>query len=226
MHPLASSLARQCRVFRVLALSIVVAFGALPRPPALAATACFKNTSSPAAGTAVQGHIGASAHNIGYAGTFNIQIDGEVPPTREAYCVDIGNPISPGDTVPQAPVDYPVTGAVHPEQRVPAAEHDRHPAGVGERRGRRMPSARSGATPTTWFATPRERTWARARAEIVAAANAAGPQSLGIWSRRASRWGSRRRRPTSCPATPATRSARRCSTATAIRCPVTPSTCR
>ena len=30
-----------------------------------------------------------------------------MPPTREAYCVDIGNGISVGDTVPQAPVDYP-----------------------------------------------------------------------------------------------------------------------
>jgi TQXA domain-containing protein len=77
--------------------------GLLHAAPALAATATFVSTAN---GRSVSGLQNGSPRSLGFAGTFNIQIDG-MPPNVEAYCVDINNGIAPGDTVPQAPVDYP-----------------------------------------------------------------------------------------------------------------------
>jgi cysteine-rich repeat protein len=95
------------RSFRpVLALITIAVCSVVARGSALAADACFKNISSPAAGIAVQGHIGASPHNVGYAGTFNIQID-NTGPTTFAYCVDILHSISQNDCEPQIPPTYP-----------------------------------------------------------------------------------------------------------------------
>ncbi len=75
--------------------------------PSLGADACFINTNPPASGTGVQGSVAvgpgcptpSGAHNVGYAGTFNISIDGG--PTTLSYCVDLLNTISPGQCEPQ-----------------------------------------------------------------------------------------------------------------------------
>lgn len=67
------------------------------------ATATFTSTKN---GRSVQGLQNGSPRNVGFAGTFNIEIDGMGPPV-EAYCVDIDNGISPGTTLPQVPPDYP-----------------------------------------------------------------------------------------------------------------------
>jgi TQXA domain-containing protein len=83
------------------AVLAVVVLGAVPA--ALAATATFVSTAS---GRSVSGLQNGNPRSVGFAGTFNVEIDG-TPPSVEAYCVDIGNPIGFGDTIPQAPVDYP-----------------------------------------------------------------------------------------------------------------------
>ncbi len=56
-------------------------------------------------GSAVQGTIGGTPRNLGFAGVFNISIDGG--PTTQGYCVDLNHTIRIGDTVAQIPPDYP-----------------------------------------------------------------------------------------------------------------------
>jgi len=53
----------------------------------------------------VAGTTGGPVERAEFAGSFHISIDGG-PPT-EAYCIDIHNPLSFGDTEPQTPPDYP-----------------------------------------------------------------------------------------------------------------------
>ena len=141
---------------------------------ALAATATFSSLGN---GRAVSGLQNGSPRSLGFAGTFNIQIDG-VPPTREAYCVDINNGISVGDTVPQAPVDYPGEVLFILNNAFP------QPNTIGTP----LPAAADEAAAVQcaiWNYTdnmvcdPSTNYGARA-AEIVAAANAAGPQQLGV----------------------------------------------
>jgi len=87
----------------VLTNALAAALLGIGSTAAFAATATFTSLGN---GRSVSGLQNGGPRSLGYAGTFNIQIDA-VPPTRHAYCVDINNPIAPGDTVPQAPVDYP-----------------------------------------------------------------------------------------------------------------------
>jgi cysteine-rich repeat protein len=88
-------------VRRAVALLAFLVISVLPIR-ALAADATFVNTAN---GRSVDGLQNGNPRHLGFAGTFNISIDGgaSVP----AYCVDIDNGIAPGDTIPQAPVDYP-----------------------------------------------------------------------------------------------------------------------
>ncbi len=53
----------------------------------------------------VTGTTGGPVETAGFAGSFNISIDGGA--STEAYCVDIHNPLTFGDTQPQVPPDYP-----------------------------------------------------------------------------------------------------------------------
>ncbi len=73
--------------------------------PALAATATFTGTGYGLRGS-VQGKIGTdSVKTYAFVGAFHIKIDGGAE--TDAYCVDIKNPISVGDSEPQATADYP-----------------------------------------------------------------------------------------------------------------------
>ena len=97
------------RAGRAILWAVVVAASAIGVRSAMAADACFINTNSPAGGVAVQGKLlggtgcppAQNPYNVSYAGTFNISIDGG--PSTLSYCVDIKNPISPGQCVPQDP---------------------------------------------------------------------------------------------------------------------------
>ena len=141
---------------------------------ALAATATFVNTAN---GRSVSGIRNGNPQSLGFAGTFNIQIDG-VPPTREAYCVDIGNPIAPGDTVPQAPVDYPGQVLFILNNAFPQPNTIGTPLPAANDEAAAVQCAIWNYTDNMVCDTPAN-VGARA-AEIVAAANAAPPQSLGI----------------------------------------------
>jgi TQXA domain-containing protein len=100
--------------------------------PAAAATACLTGNplGSPATGVALNGSIGtgtgcptpSGTHNVGYAGTFNIQIDGGA--ATLAYCVDLTHPIGASDCEPQVPTDYPcevtyILSTYYPNAAVP-----------------------------------------------------------------------------------------------------------
>ncbi len=52
-------------------------------------------------GTSVQGLLNGASRNVGFAGIFNLSIDGG--PLTQGYCVDITHSIRVGDTVPQVP---------------------------------------------------------------------------------------------------------------------------
>ena len=97
------------------------------------ANACLTGNplGSPATGLALTGSIGSGAgcptpsgtHNVGWAGTFNIQIDGG--PATLAYCVDLTHPIGAGDCEPQVPSGYPcevtyVLNTYYPHGAVPS----------------------------------------------------------------------------------------------------------
>jgi len=100
---------RAGRAGRATLWAVVVVASAVGVRSAMAANACFINTNSPAGGVAVQGKLlggtgcppAQNPYNVSYAGTFNISIDGG--PSTLSYCVDIKNPISPGQCVPQDP---------------------------------------------------------------------------------------------------------------------------
>lgn len=141
---------------------------------ALAATATFVNTAN---GRSVSGVRNGSPQSLGFAGTFNIQIDG-MPPTREAYCVDIGNPIAPGDTVPQAPVDYPGQVLFILNNAFPQPNAIGTPLASANDEAAAVQCAIWNYTDNMVCDSPAN-VAARA-AEIVAAANAAPPPSLGI----------------------------------------------
>ena len=141
---------------------------------AFAATATFTSLAN---GRSVSGLQNGSPRSLGYAGTFNIQIDG-VPPTREAYCVDINNGISVGDTIPQAPVDYPGEVLFILNNAFPQTNTIGTPLGAAADEAAAVQCAIWSYTDNMVCDTP-SNVGARA-AEIVAAANAAGPQSLGV----------------------------------------------
>ena len=141
---------------------------------AFAATATFTSLAN---GRSVSGLQNGSPRSLGYAGTFNIQIDG-VPPTREAYCVDINNGIGGGDVIPQAPVDYPGEVLFILNNAFPQTNTIGTPLGAAADEAAAVQCAIWSYTDNMVCDTP-SNVGARA-AEIVAAANAAGPQSLGV----------------------------------------------
>jgi len=167
MRPIATTNSRLTSALATLA--ILLAAG-----PAVAATATFTSLAN---GTAVSGIRNGNPQSLGYAGTFNIQID-NVPPTREAYCVDIGNPIAPGDTVPQAPVDYPGQVLFILNNAFPQPNTIGTPLPSANEEAAAVQCAIWNYTDNMVCDTPAN-VGARAAA-IVAAANAAPPPSLGI----------------------------------------------
>ncbi|MBY0279599.1 DUF4215 domain-containing protein [Candidatus Binatia bacterium] len=155
--------------------TVVAAFLAvLVSSAAHAATATFVSLAN---GRAVSGLQNGSPRSLGYAGTFNIQIDG-VNPTREAYCVDINNGIAPGNTVPQAPVDYPGEVLFILNNAFPQPNTIGTPLSPVADEAAAVQCAIWSYTDNMVCDTP-SNVGVRA-AEIVAAANAAGPQSLGV----------------------------------------------
>ncbi len=88
-----------------LALVAVVAMLVSSAVPASAATATFTGLGYGVKNT-VQGRIGTDpAKTFGFVGVFHIKIDGSAQ--TDAYCVDIKNSISVGDSEPQVAPDYP-----------------------------------------------------------------------------------------------------------------------
>jgi len=157
------------------AIALGVALGAvLGATSADAATATFTTTAN---GRSVSGIRNGNPQSEGYAGTFNIQIDG-MPPTREAYCVDISNGISPGDTVPQAPVDYPAQVLFILNNAFPQTNTIGTPLPSANDEAAAVQCAIWSYTDNMVCDTPAN-VGTRA-AEIVAAANAADPQELGV----------------------------------------------
>ncbi len=158
----------------VLTTAIAAALVLAASSSALAATATFTSLAN---GRSVSGLQNGSPRSLGYAGTFNIQIDG-VPPTREAYCVDINNGIGGGDVIPQAPVDYPGEVLFILNNAFPQANTIGVPLPAAADEAAAVQCAIWSYTDNMVCDTP-SNVGARA-AEIVAAANAAGPQSLGV----------------------------------------------
>lgn len=78
---------------------------ATPPPDSLGADAKMVGVED---GVAITGTIGMTVENVGFAGTFAIEIGPPFGgPNSPAYCVDIHNPIQNGDIVPQVAFDYP-----------------------------------------------------------------------------------------------------------------------
>jgi|GEM_PF-1227194 len=158
----------------VLMTVLAAALLAIGSTAAFAATATFTSLGN---GRSVSGLQNGTPRSLGYAGTFNIQIDG-VPPTREAYCVDINNPIAPGDTVPQAPVDYTGQVLFILNSAFPQPNMIGTPLPAAADEAAAVQCAIWNYTDNMVCDSP-SNVGARA-AEIVAAADAAGPQSLGV----------------------------------------------
>lgn len=202
----------------VSAALLLLAVGVLAPRPAQSATATFINTAN---GRSASGTQNGNPRNVGYAGTFNIQID-SMPPNREAYCVDINNGIAPGNTLPQIPPDYPAEVLFILNNAFPQPNTIGTPLAALNNEAAAVQSAIWSYTDNFVVSSPAD-VAARA-AEIVAAANAAGPL-LPSAAPRASAW-IRLRQRTSYPATAAIRSPRPLATAWAIRSVASPSRSR
>ncbi|MEW6270832.1 MAG: DUF4215 domain-containing protein [Thermodesulfobacteriota bacterium] len=155
----------------LVALLLAAALAGIVAPErADAATATFVSTAN---GRSVSGVKNGNPRSVGFAGTFNVQIDG-TPPNVEAYCVDIDNGIAPGDTVPQAPVDYPSEVLFILNNAFPQPNAIGTPLPSANDEAAAVQCAIWSYTDNMVCNTPAS-VGARA-AEIVTAANAAGPQ--------------------------------------------------
>jgi TQXA domain-containing protein len=85
-------------------LLLAVALLASLRAPAFAAEATLTNLGVGLYDT-VTGSTGGPEVTAPFAGSFQISVDGGA--STEAYCVDIHNPLTFGDSQPQVPPDYP-----------------------------------------------------------------------------------------------------------------------
>lgn len=159
---------RLAYAYSLIAASSLLAATLVARP-ASAATATFINTAN---GRSVSGTQNGNPRNVGFAGTFNIQIDG-MPPNREAYCVDIDNGIAPGNTLPQVPPDYPAEVLFILNNTFPQPNTIGTPLAALNDEAAAVQSAIWSYTDNFVVATPAS--VATRAAEIVAAANAAGP---------------------------------------------------
>src|SRR6185436_19429687 len=94
-----------CRRVATRALLAVVLLAATFRAvPAMAAEATLTSLGVGLYGV-VTGTTGGPAETAPFAGSFRIAIDGGA--STEAYCVDIHNPLTFGDSEPQVSPDYP-----------------------------------------------------------------------------------------------------------------------
>ncbi len=101
-HFVCSAMCRRVATRVLLAVALLVA--AMRGTPALAAEATLTSLGV-GLYDAVTGTTGGPDETAEFAGSFHISIDGGT--SSEAYCVDIHNPLTFGDSQPQVPPDYP-----------------------------------------------------------------------------------------------------------------------